>query len=236
MTVSFRSPGGICVSIAGETVSQALEFARLSANLADVLEIRLDLLSNPEITPFMDNLAVPLLFTNRPEWEGGFFKGPETARVDLLIEAVRQGCSLIDLELRTAPALRGELLDVLLQHPQTGLILSWHDFTATPSADVLAEILRQQQESGAHIGKIVTTANSYVDVVRILDLQVIAAQNNFPLIAFCMGPVGKISRLATTKLGGYMTYAAPDNGRQTASGQIPVSVLRDLLARLDYAD
>jgi 3-dehydroquinate dehydratase len=51
-----------------------------------------------------------------------------------------------------------------------------------------------------------------------------------------MGAIGKISRLATTKLGGYMTYAAPDGGKETAPGQIPVSVIRDMLARLDHAD
>jgi 3-dehydroquinate dehydratase type I len=59
-----------------------------------------------------------------------------------------------------------------------------------------------------------------------------AAENNFPLIAFCMGAIGKISRLATIKLGGYMTYAAPDEGKETAPGQMPVSVLRDMLSRL----
>ena len=236
MNLPFRPPAGICVSIGAATVAQALEAARLSVNLADVIEIRLDTLSDPEIAPFIRNLSVPLLFTNRPEWEGGSFKGTETARVGLLVEAVVQGCALVDLELKTAPELRAELLDILLQHPQTGLIVSWHDFAGTPSADELAEILIQQLDSGAHIGKIVTTAHNYVDVLRILNLQIIAAENNFPLIAFCMGQIGKISRMATTKLGGCMTYAAPDDGGETAPGQIPVSALHDLLERLDYAD
>ena len=106
----------------------------------------------------------------------------------------------------------------LLQHPQTGLIISWHDFSGTPSSDELGEILQQQMESGAHIGKIVTTANDYQDVLRILNLLAMAAENNFPLIAFCMGSIGKISRVATTKLGGYMTYAAPDGGDGDSAG------------------
>jgi 3-dehydroquinate dehydratase-1 len=142
----------------------------------------------------------------------------------------------VDLELKTAPELRAELLDVLLQHSQTALIVSWHDFSGTPSSGELEEILQQQIESGAHIGKIVTTANDYKDVLRILNLQAIAAENNFPLIAFCMGPIGKISRLATIKLGGYMTYAAPDGGDETAPGQIPVSVISEMLSRLNHAD
>ena len=217
-------------------MAKALEIAGQSATLADVIEIRLDTLSDPEITPFVNNITTPLLFTNRPEWEGGLFKGSESARIELLMQAVEHDCALVDLELKTAPELRGELLDILLQHPETGLIISWHDFSGTPAVEELGEILSQQMESGAHIGKIVTTAHDYLDVLKVLNLQVTAVDNNFPLIAFCMGSIGRISRLATTKLGGYLTYAAPDGGKETAPGQIPVTVMSEMLAKLNHAD
>lgn len=236
MTVPLVSPAGVCVSVACQKVAQAVALAKHSERYADVIEIRLDSLSHPEIEPFVKNCTKPLLFTNRPAWEGGFFPGPEAARINLLLQAVQHDCALVDLELKTAPELRGELLDVLLQHTQTALIISWHDFTGTPSGAELGEILQQQIESGAHIGKIVTTANDYKDVLRILNLQTIADENDFPLIAFCMGPIGRISRLATIKLGGYMTYAVPDGGKETAPGQIPVSGLREMLLRLNHAD
>ncbi len=232
MKVELASPAGICVSVACEKVGEAIGVARGAENHADVIEIRIDSLSQPEIEPFVKNLTKPLLFTNRPEWEGGRFKGSEAVRIGLLLQAIQHGGALVDLELKTAPELRGELLDVLMQHPHTGLILSWHDFNGTPSGGELGEILQQQLESGAHIGKIVTTANDYKDVLRILNLQLIAADNNFPLIAFCMGAVGRISRLATLMLGGYMTYVAPDGGRETAPGQMPVSVLHRMLSQL----
>lgn len=232
MKVDLASPAGICVSVACEKVDQAIDLARQAENHADVIEIRLDSLSRPEIEPFVKHLSKPLLFTNRPEWEGGLFRGTEGVRTGLLLQAVQQDCGLVDLELKTAPALRAELLDALMQHPQTGLIISWHDFAGTPSSDELGEILQQQLESGAHIGKIVTTANNYTDVLRILNLQLLAAANDFPLIAFCMGAIGRISRLATLKLGGFMTYGAPDGGMETAPGQMPVSVLREMLTQL----
>ena len=235
MTVPLNSPAGVCVSVACEKVSRAIDIARQSESHADVIEIRLDTLSGPEIAPFVKKLTKPLLFTNRPEWEGGSFKGSETARIELLMQAVKHDCALVDLELKTAPELRGELLDLLLQHPNTGLIISWHDFSGTPASQELGEILLQQMKTGAHIGKIVTTANHYNDVLRVLNLQAIAAENDFPLIAFCMGAIGKISRLATTKLGGYMTYAAPDGGEKTAPGQIPVSIICDMLSRLSVS-
>ena len=236
LTAPLASPAGVCVSVACEMVDQAIDIAKHSERHADVIEIRLDSLSHPEFEPFTQNLTKPLLFTNRPAWEGGSFKGSEGERVALLLKAIQNDCALVDLELKTAHELRAELLDVLLKHPQTGLIISWHDFSGTPSSEELGDILQQQIESGAHVGKIVTMANDYRDVLRILNLQAIATENNFPLIAFCMGQVGMISRLATLKLGGYMTYAAPDGGDETAPGQMPVSLIREMLERLNHAD
>jgi 3-dehydroquinate dehydratase len=135
--------------VAGENVAQAIDIARQSERYADVIEIRLDTLADPGISLFMKEFHVPLLFTNRPDWEGGFFKGSEARRIELLVQAVQHDCALVDLELKTAPELRGELLDILLQHPKTGLIISWHDFSGTPASEELGEILQQQMESGA---------------------------------------------------------------------------------------
>jgi 3-dehydroquinate dehydratase-1 len=236
LRVPLDSPAGICVSIACENETEAVDLARQSEIHADIIEIRLDCLSNPAVEPFVKGLSKPLLFTNRPEWEGGSYKGAEAERIGLLLKAIRNNCALVDLELQTGNELRAELLDVLIKHPQTGLIISWHDFSSTPSSDELGDILQQQMESGAHVGKIVTMANDYEDVLRVLNLQAIAVENNFPLIAFCMGRMGMISRLATLKLGGYMTYAAPDGGDETAPGQMPVSLIREMLERLNYAD
>ena len=232
MSAPPHNQGKICVSVAGETVSGAIETAQRFGGAADVTEIRLDTLSRPEILPFVERLKGPLLFTNRAEWEGGFFKGTETERVGLLLEAVQHDCDLVDLELRTAPELRGDLLDRMAQHPRTRLIISWHDFEGTPASETLGEILQEQAESGAHIGKIVTTAREPKDVLRVLQLLDAAAESGFPLIAFCMGPIGRISRLATVILGGYMTYGAPEDGSESAPGQMPVAVLRDMLAQL----
>ena len=232
MTAPCAFPAGVCVSIASEEIEQAIAIAKDSEMQADVLEIRLDRLSHAEVAPFVQNLAKPLLFTNRPVWEGGAFEGPEEERIDLLLQAIELDCALVDLELKTAPELRENML-AALQQKQTGLIISWHDFTGTPASGDLSDILRQQVESGAHIGKIVTTANDYKDVLRVLNLQAIAEKHNFPLIAFCMGPIGRISRLASIKLRGFMTYAAPDSGAETAPGQMQVSIIRDMLKRLE---
>ena len=75
-------------------------------------------------------------------------------------------------------------------------------------------------------------AHDYPDVLRVLHLQCQAKALGFPLIAFCMGEQGKLSRIITLLLGGYMTYAAPDEQQATAPGQLSVRRLKGALAAL----
>lgn len=233
----LQTSGRICVSIAadpaaGNPVNAALATAGRSEPAADVLEIRLDSLPTPDIRPFMQQLHKPLLFTNRPLWEGGAFAGGEDERLAPLLAAIRAGAAYVDIEINTSQLLRDQLLDVIMEGSATRLIISWHNFIETPAVGELEAILLELHQSGAHVGKLVTMAHDFKDVLRVLNLQARAAELAFPLIAFCMGSQGTISRLATLALGGYMTYAAPDTGGATAFGQLPVSVLRQMLAEL----
>jgi 3-dehydroquinate dehydratase len=44
--------------------------------------------------------------------------------------------------------------------------------------------------------------------------------------------MGMVSRLATLRLGGFMTYASPDGGDESAPGQMEVSTLRVMLKKV----
>jgi 3-dehydroquinate dehydratase-1/3-dehydroquinate dehydratase/shikimate dehydrogenase len=225
----------LCVSVAGPTVDQVLTMAKQAEAVADVIEIRLDSMTQPEITPLIRELSTPLLFTKRPTWEGGQYEGDEKKRIDLLIEAAQSGASYVDIELNTDSELQKELLNAAHEKGcQT--IVSWHDFKETASSQGLNQIFQKQYRSGAKIGKIITTANCFQDVLRVLNLQNEAAEIGFPLIAFCMGKAGMVSRIATVDLGGYMTYAAPDNGTATAPGQLPATTVRNIMTELASAD
>uniref|UniRef100_UPI004055CE14 type I 3-dehydroquinate dehydratase n=1 Tax=Candidatus Electronema sp. TaxID=2698783 RepID=UPI004055CE14 len=219
--------GKICVSLAGADAAIICEQARQVADLADVLEIRLDSMMLPEPEKCCSLLRRPLLFTCRPTWEGGQFAGSEEERIAPLLEAVRLRADYVDLELRAALHSRHCLLEAMEESP-TRLILSWHDFKETPSAAELTNLLHQMIASGAHVGKIVTTAQTANDVLRVLALQQEARAAGFPLTAFCMGEAGRISRLATLYLGGYMSYACLNDAQATAPGQIPAAKMRKL--------
>ena len=225
--MSTTSHPRICVSIGRETIDDALAVADSGASQADVLEIRLDCLAVPAISPFVNGLSRPLLFTNRPQWEGGQFAGEEAARMGALLEAVAENSGYVDLEL-LAPAESHLQMRMALQESETRLILSWHNFQDTPTREELVGRMALMQDKGADIGKIITTAHSSEDVLKVLELQEVARQLDFPLISFCMGRPGVISRVATCDLGGYMTYCAVSANEATAPGQLSVSVLREI--------
>lgn len=231
--MSTNPPRRICVSIGRRDILSAVEAAQGIASLADVLEIRLDCLENPSIPAFLSALRCPLLFTNRPTWEGGFYRGPEEERIALLAEAIAGGAAYVDLELQAPPESRRRL-KAESAGSATRFILSRHDFSGTPARAQLVDWLRAMQEAGADIGKIVTTAHDYHDVLRVLHLQEEAAAMDLPLIAFCMGRPGLISRLATLELGGYMTYCAVEMEEATAPGQIAVTDMKRIYSILHH--
>ncbi|WP_319587738.1 type I 3-dehydroquinate dehydratase [uncultured Desulfobulbus sp.] len=224
--------GLICASVMAGESTDILAAVSSVAALADVIEIRLDGLRDPRIASCIASLPKPVLVTNRPTWEGGRFTGSEKERIDLLCQALQWGARYVDIELLAAPDLRARIQRKAKKHGAQ-VIISNHDFQGTPNAEHLRATLQQMTSSGADIGKIVTTAASPEDALRILSLQEVAMAAHFPLSAFAMGAHGAISRLATLYLGGFMTYAALSPEQATAPGQITVQNLYTLLSLLE---
>lgn len=235
MTKMNNQPAKICVAVAAQSVKKALKIAATAADQTDIIEIRLDTLTDPGILPFVTTISTPLLFTNRASWEGGHFSGTEESRLEFLHKAIELKAAYVDIELNTTDELLEDLIKSAKNSDNTKTIISWHNFETTPSSQALQTILQRQYRSGASIGKIVTMANNYDDVLRVLNLQTTATEINFPLIAFCMGPIGVISRVATWSLGGAITYASPDSAKGTAPGQLPVSSLNTIINELKNA-
>jgi 3-dehydroquinate dehydratase-1/3-dehydroquinate dehydratase/shikimate dehydrogenase len=221
--------GLICVSVLADTAIDVIDAVQSVAAMVDVVEIRMDGMKDHHVERCITGLAKPVLVTNRPDWEGGLFTGSESERIEVLCQAIRSGARYVDIELRTEPALRGQV-QLVAQQFGAKVIVSSHDFHKTPSVENLQATLREMIASGADIGKIVTTAAHELDTLRILALQQEALAVQFPLSAFAMGTPGKISRLATLYLGGCMTYAALSQEQATAPGQLSIHDLHALIS------
>ena len=229
--MKYAGPTKVCVALAEDDAAAVIKKGAAFTQSVDVVEVRVDAMNVPDIKTVAEHLDTDLLFTNRPVWEGGAFAGDESRRIDLLIDAVEHGAAFIDVELRS-PRESVERVQRKLQGKDTKLILSYHDFNGTPSCTELKKIVGLMHSQGADIGKLVTTAETPDDVLRVISMQMEAAKLDIDLIAFCMGDAGKISRFATSYLGGFMTYCSATDEGGTAPGQISVATYNKMKALL----
>ncbi|MBM4087331.1 MAG: type I 3-dehydroquinate dehydratase, partial [Planctomycetes bacterium] len=77
----------ICVSLTATTTEQALEQMAAAYAQADLVELRLDYLTDPQLGRLLAARRGPIIVTNRPEREGGKYQGEESSRIATLKRA-----------------------------------------------------------------------------------------------------------------------------------------------------
>lgn len=224
-----KYPGKICIPIAERSIIKALQALKRANQLADLIELRLDYLSRPNLDEFWPKVKKPLIVTNRLSQEGGKFKGGEKERIGFLKRAMDLGAPYIDVELVRA---KDYINDLLRHRKQTSIILSFHDFERTNSFPELQLLLEQMIALGADISKVVTFAQSWVDNLQIMSLILYARQRKHKIVTFCMGEKGKISRLLSPLLGGEWTYVALETNKKSAPGQLTIKELKEIWRKL----
>jgi 3-dehydroquinate dehydratase type I len=199
-------------------------------DVAEAVELRIDRLKAPDLPSLIGTRKGKLIVTNRRKKEGGFCEGNERDRVELLKEAVALGADCVDIEAATAKTLIGELFAaVAARGGRTEIMVSHHDFRGTPSLKVLLGRLNACRVLGPDTVKMVTYANSVDDNLRILQLIPEARGKGQRIVAFCMGPKGRVSRIMAPLFGSALSYASLRRGAETAPGQLTVSEMREAL-------
>jgi 3-dehydroquinate dehydratase type I len=151
----------------------------------------------------------------------------EEKRRRLLVAAVEAGAAFVDIEL-VASAKTGEAVVRAARASGCRVIVSFHDFKRTPPREDLEKAVAHSFERGADIAKIACMVRSPRDNARLLGL----LDDGRPLIVVGMGGRGRITRIAAPLLGGVLSYAAKDGGRETARGQVPAAPLERILSEL----
>jgi 3-dehydroquinate dehydratase type I len=93
----------------------------------------------------------------------------------------------------------------------------------------LKTLFRGCVKAGADMVKIVTWARIPGDNLRVLSLFADAEREDIDLINFCMGPQGRISRIAAPLLGSCMSYVSLQRGSQSAPGQLTLSEMNTIM-------
>ncbi len=211
----------ICVPIVSQTMQLALDDIGAAEPLADIIELRVDLISQADIPRLLKATTKPCIVTNRTKTEGGQFKGSEKERIQILQHAIEAGADHIDIEASTPKEL---LRSVLNSKGNTRTILSFHNFTNTP--DDLAPLYDIMCEMPADVIKIVTYAQDINDNLKVFKILNRARKEEKKLIALCMGEKGEISRILSPLYGGFLTFGSLESGKESAPGQITATDLK----------
>jgi 3-dehydroquinate dehydratase/shikimate dehydrogenase len=211
----------LAIAIAAPDTEAALAAMRQAAGRADLAELRLDLMAEFDLPRLLADRPLPVIVTCRPPREGGRWPGSEAERLVVLRQAAALGADYVDLEWDAA----GELAS--LDRSRTQVILSRHDFAATP-ADLTARADSLWQ-AGADVVKLVGMAQGLADCAPALRLLVQATR---PTIAIAMGDQGLLTRvLAFRYPHALLSFAAPDPSGpagSTAPGQITLDAMLNL--------
>jgi 3-dehydroquinate dehydratase type I len=217
----------LCSCIAERTIQDCINRAK-KANTA-LIEHRIDHLDNVEgLHRFYHAVPHPVIATMRPVWEGGKSTLDDDERMDVLSGAIRAGCAAIDVELRTTPRLRAQLMRKA-ERAHAITIVSHHDFSGTPPMETLEQLLDEAVQTGANIAKLVTTAHTPQDCARIEALMEHGMRTRGNIIAFAMGDAGTRTRASALILGAPFMYVS--SGDATAPGQVDAPTLLSMVER-----
>lgn len=213
-----------CVAIAEEDVPRALTSCReAEANGADMIEVRFDAMTTlPEDLDVFSELKVPLIATLRSKAQGGFWTGPDDLKIHFLQKAARSGFAYVDLE---------NDFPLLNEAPQllkgVKIIVSHHDFHATPKTSVIIETMVSMSSHGDAV-KVACQAQSMGDVLRLCEAARAFSFTGHEFAAISMGERGSVSRALHERLGSSFTYASLRTGKEVAPGQIDLASMKRL--------
>ncbi len=192
----------LCETVVGQSMAE-LVAARDASRHADVVELRLDGVTDLDVAGALKDRRGPVIVTCRPVWEGGRFDGAEDDRRQILARALALGAEFVDIEWRAG-------FGDLLRANAPRVVLSAHDFAGVP--DDLEDQARAMRGLGPALIKVAVMPRR---LTELLVLRTIAATG--PAIVMGMGDTGLPSRVLAAHFGSRWSYA----GRAAAPGQVP---------------
>ena len=215
--------GKICISICAATAAELFAKIARAEPLADVIELRFDCLRPDEVGPAMEGIpeiSKTYLLTYRPSEQGGLRVLPNAQRIMFWKNAVKS------LAGRDFIADHEADLDFPFGFDTGRIIRSHHFFGASP-AD-LRSVYFELADVADETVKIAAACDDITDTIKVWGLLETAANNDGRVIPIAMGEAGKWTRILGPAYGAPITYAALDEGDETAPGQIAASSLIDV--------
>ncbi len=204
----------LCVTVTGDTLAELRARRDAAARDADIVELRLDTVTDPDVAGALAGRTGPVILTCRASWEGGRFAGAEDERRRLLEAAVASDAEFVDLEWK------GGFGDLVRRRAGRGIVLSSHDFDGVP-AD-LEDRARAMAGAGAEVVKIAAAVSRLGACADLLAVSRRFAPGRSVVLG--MGEAGIVTRVCAAAFGSAWSYA----GAAVAPGQItPARMIRE---------
>lgn len=181
-------------------MTDAIEMLEKVPNDYDLVEIWINEIDDLNLITLKAKAKHPLLI-----------KITEFTNHDLLKEVVENGFEYVDIDIADFETIKD------FHRKETKIIASYHDFKETPDVEMGRAMVERMRNAGADIAKIVCLATDCHDNYVPLRL---LKEIDFPLITFCMGEKGRLSRVLSPQCGSLISYIPPDTSWKTADGQI----------------
>lgn len=170
--------------------------------------------------------GTPILFTRRSAAEGG---QPVPIAGSAVVELYREVCAadvadLVDTEMSNPPQ-DVKAIREAAHEAGVGVVLSYHNFQATPDLAALCAEFARAQALGGDVAKVAVMARQPEDVLTLLRATLRASRESLiPLIAVSMGPHGAMSRILGFAFGSALTFGVAAS--ESAPGQMPLGEMR----------
>lgn len=160
-----------------------------------------------------------LIYTFRSQSEGGVGTWSLTKRQESICRCLEGNLAdYIDTEASNSEPFLNTIKDVC-RTSKANLILSYHNFKATPSPMAIIQKLTAIESLNPDVIKIALMAQTPDDIRRsICAVSQYSETTNKPIIFIAMGPYGCIVRSAPELFGGSLSFATA--GESTAPGQL----------------
>lgn len=233
----------VCTPLVGRSIAALTsELAAIVPKAPDLVEWRIDFfgaIADPQqVLAAAAHVrllsgSIPIVLTRRAVHEGGEpIALDEDGVVDLYAALCASGhIDAVDYEL-TQPEHHRRRIRAVSQAHGVRMIVSSHDFQATPPVEHMFETLLRAGRAGADVAKLAVMPREPADVLRLLEATSLASNAlDIPLITMSMGGLGAMTRVFGWRYGSSVSFAAGQ--RTSAPGQIPIETLRGMMTALD---
>ncbi len=232
----------VCLPIVGRDNQEIMEIIHSFENLVyDLVELRIDfyenILDDEKVIDLLRQvkaqLSCPLLVTYRSLREGGQVQLSDEQYLHLIeLISINQLADLVDIELMSGNTLVYQMVEIAHQQ-DVKVILSYHDFSQTPSYQYIVEKLEHMEILGGDLLKVALMPQTKRDVITLLNVTMDMSERlAHPLITMSMGKMGVISRITGELTGSCMTFASVK--KASAPGQIALQDMNLLLEAVHH--